>query len=244
MSKKEWFDDWFDSPYYHILYKHRDYEEAQLFINNLIRYLHITPDQKILDLACGKGRHSIYLNEKGFDVEGLDLSKRNIAFASQFENQRLKFHVHDMRDVFRPDSFDYIFNLFTSFGYLDSKEENLAVLESVMASLKSGGRLLIDFLNPYVVINNLVNCEEKEIGGVSFKINREYTEDQYILKKIDIRDNGSTYHFMEKVKAIRRVEFLEYFEKSNFKVLDVFGDYHLNAHVADQSDRLIMLVEK
>lgn len=244
MPKKEWFDDWFDSAYYHILYKHRDFEEAQMFIDNLIAYFNITPDQRILDLACGKGRHSIYLNQKGFQVDGVDLSKKNIAFASQFENEKLNFFVHDMRDVFQVNRYDYVFNLFTSFGYFSSKEENLGVIDAVQKDMKTGGKFLLDFLNPYVVINNLVNSEEKEIGGVKFSISREYTEDEFILKKIDIEDNGDTFQFMEKVKAIRRTEFLEYFENAGLKVLDVFGDYHLNKYVSNTSERLILLVEK
>jgi SAM-dependent methyltransferase len=180
----------------------------------------------------------------GFDVDGLDLSKKNIAFASQFENEKLKFFVHDMREVFKPNTYDYVFNLFTSFGYLSTKEENLGVIDAVKTNLKDGGKFLLDFLNPYVVINNLVNCEEKEIGGVKFTISREYTAHEFILKKIGIEDNGETFDFMEKVKAIRRTEFLEYFERAGMKVLDVFGDYHLNEYVSDTSERLILLVQK
>ncbi|MEP2509893.1 MAG: methyltransferase domain-containing protein, partial [Reichenbachiella sp.] len=81
MSKKQWFDEWFNTIYYHILYKHRDYEEAAKFLDHLINYFKIVPNSKILDLACGKGRHSIYLNKKGFDVTGVDLSEENIKFA-------------------------------------------------------------------------------------------------------------------------------------------------------------------
>ena len=98
-ERTEWFDEWFDSPYYHILYKHRDYEEAKDFLDTLIRYFRIKPNHKVLDLACGKGRHSIYLNEQGFDVTGVDLSEQNITHARQFQNERLTFDIHDMREV-------------------------------------------------------------------------------------------------------------------------------------------------
>ncbi len=244
MQKKEWFDEWFDSVYYHILYQHRDNEEAARFIDNLCRYMHIDTHHKILDLACGKGRHSIYLNQKGFDVTGVDLSPKNIEQAKKHENDRLHFEVHDMRQVYKPGQFDYIFNLFTSFGYLDTKEANLNVIKATVESLKTGGQLLIDFLNPYVVINHLVEAEEKVIDNVKFRISREYTEDEYLIKLIDIEDHGQRYHFYEKVKAIRRVEFLEYFERTNLRVVDVFGDYDLNPYEMDQSSRLIFLVEK
>ncbi|MTI20352.1 class I SAM-dependent methyltransferase, partial [Fulvivirga sp. RKSG066] len=171
-QETEWFDEWFDSPYYHILYKHRDYEEAKGFLDTLIRFFKIKPNHKVLDLACGKGRHSIYLNEKGFDVVGVDLSEQNIAHAKKFENDSLHFDVHDMREVYAEERFDFVLNMFTSFGYFDSEKENEQAICAAAKSLKPGGSLLIDFLNPYRVINNLVPEEKKTIEGIEFDITR------------------------------------------------------------------------
>ena len=78
-----WFESWFDTPYYHILYKERNDDEAQLLMDNLTQYLNLPEEAKILDLACGKGRHSIYLNQLGFDVTGADLSTNSIAEAKK-----------------------------------------------------------------------------------------------------------------------------------------------------------------
>src|SRR5436853_6516213 len=64
-TKREWFESWFDSPYYHVLYKERDDLEARSFLDSLIGYLNPAPGSTILDVACGKGRHSLYLNQKG-----------------------------------------------------------------------------------------------------------------------------------------------------------------------------------
>lgn len=97
-QKKAWYASWFDTPYYHILYKDRDYDEAQLFIDNLTHYLNIAEDATILDVACGKGRHAIYLNSLGYDVVGTDLSSNSIEEAKAFENEKLHFEVHDMRE--------------------------------------------------------------------------------------------------------------------------------------------------
>ena len=60
----EWFKDWFDSPYYHILYKDRNFDEAEQFINNLLTFLKPETNSRFLDLGCGKGRHSVFLNKK------------------------------------------------------------------------------------------------------------------------------------------------------------------------------------
>ena len=110
-----WFATWFNSPYYHILYKHRNLAEAAQFIDNLIGYLQPDQGTTMLDLACGRGRHSLYLCQKGYTVTGVDLSPANIRKAQTIQCGNLDFAVHDMRKVFRPGYFDYVFNFFTSF---------------------------------------------------------------------------------------------------------------------------------
>lgn len=243
-EQTEWFDKWFDSPYYHILYKHRDYEEAKDFLDTLINFFKIKPNHKVLDLACGKGRHSIYLNEKGFDVTGVDLSEQNIAHAKQFENDRLKFDIHDMREVYAQEEFDFVLNMFTSFGYFENENENEKAICAAAESLKPGGFLLIDFLNPYRVINNLVSEEKKTVEGVEFDINRSLSNDGYIIKNIHFSDKGQEFTFQERVKAIRRIEFLDYFRKANLRVLNTFGDYELNPYEPEQSARMIFVTQK
>jgi SAM-dependent methyltransferase len=243
-SREEWFEEWFDSPFYYTLYKHRNINDAKPFLNNLIEYLDLKSSDKILDLACGRGRHAIYLNQKGLQVTGIDLSKKNIKLARQFENEKLKFFVHDMRQAFKNNEFDYVLNFFTSFGYFNTREENQQVVVSVNDSLKKGGKFLLDFLNPYTVINNLEGKEVKCIEGIEFHLSKTLREDGYIIKNIDFEHEGRDYHFREKVKAIRRTEFLEYFEQANLKLLHIFGDYQLNQYFAEKSERMIFLLEK
>lgn len=243
LKTKEWFGEWFDSPYYHVLYKHRDDEEAQSFIDHLIAYFQFSENDYIQDLACGKGRHAIYLNKKGFNVVGLDLSPQNIAFASRYENAYLKFHIHDMRFRWKSERFDYILNLFTSFGYFETKGENQQAITSIAQGLKKGGKLLIDFLNPYTVINNLVPEEIKTINGIDFHI-RKFLNGEYIVKDIKFEDKGIFYVYQERVKAIRRVKFLEYFEHAHLELIDLFGDYNLNPYIAEKSERMIFVLRK
>lgn len=242
--KKEWFGEWFDSPYYHILYKHRDNTEAREFLDRLTDHLGFKDNDKILDLACGKGRHSIYLNEKGFRVVGMDLSVQNIQFAKQFENDRLKFFIHDMRQEFTEVEFDYVLNMFTSFGYFDTDAENENVIREVAKALNNRGKMVLDFLNPYTVIHRLVPAETKEIDGIKFNISRWYSNNEFIYKDIKFEHNNRRFEFQEKVKAIRRQTFMNYFKKVGLKVIEIYGDYKLNKYVPEQSDRMIFLLEK
>ncbi|MEN8811471.1 MAG: class I SAM-dependent methyltransferase, partial [Flavobacteriales bacterium] len=130
-NSKNWFASWFDSPHYHILYKNRDYKEAEYFLKKLTDYLKPKNTDKILDLACGAGRHSIFLNKLGFNVTGVDLSPNSIETANESSNETLHFDVHDMREIYTENGFNYVFNMFTSFGYFESNEENIIMLQSV-----------------------------------------------------------------------------------------------------------------
>ncbi|HLF53179.1 class I SAM-dependent methyltransferase [Flavobacterium sp.] len=234
-----WFASWFDSPYYHILYKDRDYEEAQLFMDNIVHYLNLPEEAKILDLACGKGRHAIYLNQMGFDVTGADLSANSIAEAKKSENKTLHFQEHDMRLPFE-EKFDAIFNLFTSFGYFESDEDNLTTLKAMKESLTEYGFAVIDFMNVHQVIANLVPEEVKTVDNIDFHIKR-YVKDNHIYKEIDFEDQGEKFHFTEKVKALTLADFETLMEQADIFLLDIFGDYKLRKFHKMESERLIMI---
>ena len=238
-NHKNWFASWFDTPYYHILYKDRDYTEAQLFMDNITHYLNLPEDAKILDLACGKGRHSIYLNQLGFDVTGADLSENSISEAKKSENATLHFKVHDMRMPFE-EKFDAIFNLFTSFGYFENESDNLTTLKAIKESLTEYGFAVIDFMNVFQVIEKLIPNETKTVDNIDFHIKRFHL-DGYIYKEITFEDKGENFQFTEKVKAFTLKDFENLMEEAGIFLLDIFGDYKLKKFHKTESERLIMI---
>lgn len=238
-QEKEWFESWFDTAYYHILYKDRDDTEAQAFMETLSDYLNMPEDGKILDLACGKGRHSRYLNKIGFDVTGIDLSENSINYAKQFENHRLKFEVHDMCNPYT-ETFDAVFNLFTSFGYFDDEADNLRTIKAIKADLNEFGFGVIDFMNSEFVIDNLVPEEVKTVDGIDFNLKR-YVEDGYIIKDIAFTTDGKAYKFQERVRGFTLADFEVLFEQADVYLLDVFGDYKLGKFNKNTSERLVMI---
>ena len=239
----EWFETWFDSEYYHKLYKNRDDDEAEQFINNLITNLQLNSSSNILDLACGKGRHSIFPTNIGFKTMGVDLSPKSIAFARKFNNPNLRFEVRDMRKSFCECQFDAIFNLFTSFGYFESKTENIKVLKAIENMLKKNGVFVIDFMNANKVIGNLVEEENKFIDQINFRLKRSYINGN-ILKTIDFTDKGKDFHFTEKVQALFLEDFQYLISQTNLKIDSIFGDYNLNPFDRVLSDRLIIVGRK
>jgi cyclopropane fatty-acyl-phospholipid synthase-like methyltransferase len=241
-ANNEWFSDWFDTTYYHTLYKNRDEDEARFFIENLCRFLTIKPNSSLLDLACGKGRHSITLNELGHKVLGVDLSENSISIAKQTQRRGLHFEVHDMRKIIPGLSFDVIFNLFTSFGYFDSPDDNKRVIFSVANMLYDKGIFVIDFLNAEKVVANLVSEEEKNIDGIQFLIQR-MVEGNHIYKKITVIDKNEVKKYVEKVQLLRISDF-EKLLSPEFKILHTFGSFDLKEFDPLTSDRLIIIAEK
>ncbi|MGZ9733858.1 class I SAM-dependent methyltransferase [Flavobacterium sp. GNP002] len=238
-STENWYTSWFDTPYYHILYKDRNYREAQVFMDNLTHYLNLPEKAKVLDLACGKGRHSIYLNQLGFTVLGADLSENSITEATKNTNETLHFKVHDMREPFE-EKFDAIFNLFTSFGYFENDEDNLTTLKAIKESLSEYGFAVIDFMNVAQVLETLVPEETKTVEDIDFQIKR-YLKDGHIYKEIDFEDKDQKFHFTEKVKALTLKDFEELMEEAGIYLLDIFGDYKLKKFHKTDSERLIMI---
>ncbi len=243
MHTNDWFKTWFASPYYEILYKNRNEDEASQFIDKLLSYLAPAPTSKFLDAACGKGRHAIYLNSKGYDVTGIDLSGPSILHASKYRNDNLSFFVHDMRKEFRNDHFDYIFNFFTSFGYFDNEQDNTDTINAFNTALKKNGILILDFFNAHKVITNLKKSEVKTIDKIRYSITRT-VKDNFVIKNISISDKGKEHKFEERVQLLQLEDFTKYCAISNLKIINLFGDYDLNVFNENSSERLIIIAQK
>jgi SAM-dependent methyltransferase len=243
LRTKPWFEVWFDSPYYALLYRKRDETEARQFIDVLLQYLKPSENATMLDIACGRGRHAIYLASLGYDVTGIDLSENNIIYARQFEHSRLHFYKHDMRQIFRINYYDYVFNFFTSFGYFDSEADNIKALKAIAKALKPDGVLVIDFLNVAIVLQQLPSKTTETIDNVLFVTEKKIEKD-YIIKYITVIDGKMVSQFTESIRAITLDQFEEYFKTAGLLISGVFGNYQLHPFDARASERLIIIGQK
>jgi 2-polyprenyl-3-methyl-5-hydroxy-6-metoxy-1,4-benzoquinol methylase len=243
MEEKTWFKDWFDTKYYHLLYQNRDESEAEVFIKNLTHFLNLENGAHILDLACGKGRHAVILNNLGFKVTGADLSENSINEAKQYENDELNFQVHDMREIIAHRKFDAVFNLFTSFGYFEDTSDNEKVIQSIFEMLNPKGILVIDFMNVQRVLERMILEETKIVAGIEFELHRKYTG-SHIIKAINFADEGINFSYQEKVQALKKEDFESLLSHNGFSLMHVFGDYNLNDFNENLSDRLILIAQK
>lgn len=243
MNTAEWFKDWFNSPYYHLLYYNRNDNEAKFFIDNLCVYLKLNTNANVWDLACGRGRHAICLNKKGYKVIGTDLSKNSIAEASQNSNDNLDFFVHDMREPFRINYFDAVFNLFTSIGYFENINDNYSVFKNAANGLKPNGVFVIDFFNSEKVTLSLNSKYEEQRGDITFKIEKKITNNA-INKRIEFKNNEKEYYFEEFVSLLKKEDFENFAKAAGLKIENVFGNYQLEPFDKKTSERLILIFKK
>lgn len=245
MKTRPWYEEWFDSPYYHKLYFERNEKEAARFIDNLLTLLKPPAGSPMLDIACGRGRHARFLAERGFDVTGIDLAPDSIAFARRFENDHLHFYVHDMRRLLCTNCTQYAFNFFTSFGYFETRRENINVLRMVDVALKPGGIFTLDYLNAAYIMPRLVPSETRTIDNVVYNITRR-CDGKHFYKRIVIEDRDTSKHMeiTEKVAVFLPGDFEALFAAAGLRICEQFGDYELAPYDRDHSPRLIVVAEK
>jgi SAM-dependent methyltransferase len=242
ITQKQWFKEWFNTSFYHKLYRNRNEGEAKAFVDNLINLLQPDKNATMLDLGCGSGRHARQLAAHGYKVTGLDLAASSISEAKSRNTPGAQFYQHDMRLPFCVSRFNYVFNFFTSFGYFNTNEENNDVMNNISMSLKPNGILVMDYLNVTYAENNTLLQEEKEIDGVIYSIKR-WNDDTHFYKNIKIL-NKNDIAFTEKVQKLTLPDFDLMFKRYGLKLIRIAGDYFLNKYNIETSPRLIMIAEK
>jgi SAM-dependent methyltransferase len=226
----EWFEQWFGEEY-HALYPHRDSEDAQRAVALISRIAPWGPGERVLDLACGAGRHAAELERAGARVVGLDLSPPMLHRARTRTAAPLV--RGDMRTLpFQPGSFGLVVNLFTSFGYFRHDREHQLVVREVAAVLAPGGRFVLDYFNADQVRRELARTHETPPGEMGARIRRRFSEEgRYVVKEIELRDETRSYQ--ERVRLFTPQELCALIEGAGLEVSQRFGDYDgspLGAH--------------
>lgn len=240
--EKKWYEEWFETKYYDILYNKRDNKEAELFLNNLFKYIKPNKKSNFIDIACGSGRHTNYIGKLGYKITGFDLSINKIKKAKKQQNNNSSFYVHDMKKVYKENHFDYVLNLFTSFGYFETKNENQKVINNFHKTLNKKGKLIFDYINFNKILNNFNKKETKEIDNIKFKIEKKIEQNK-LIKKIEVTDSKK-HKYEEILMILKYNEIIKMIENEKFKISKIFGDYKLQDFKINQSPRLIIIADK
>lgn len=244
--KSEWFKDWFNTQEYLNVYQHRNESDAEDHIKLILGNVKIPSGAKILDMACGAGRHAIILARKNFHLTAVDLSENLISIAEQSaqnENLKINFVQSDIRKYETNDKFDLIINLFTSFGYFESDEENYAVLQKAYHLLVENGFFVLDFFNSEFLRQNLVEFSEENLGGAEIHQYRKIKNNR-VTKKIVITKNGKLSTYEESVRMFSKDEIVNAIQNIGFDIYKTFGDFLGSEFDKLSSPRLIMICKK
>ncbi|MED4581709.1 class I SAM-dependent methyltransferase [Brevibacillus choshinensis] len=242
---EEWFERSFREDYV-LVYRHRDDSAADSEVANLLARLPIKDTGRVLDLCCGSGRHSRALARRGYEVVGVDLSPVLLQLAEEHNDYaQLSFTRCDMRTIPFQNEFDIVVNLFTSFGYFSTDEENAKVVRNMAQALKPGGEVVIDYLSPVFVKENLVPESTKEAEGMLIHEKR-WIEDGFVKKRISITDDQSSEprEYMEQVRLFTVEQMISMLEQAGFIQIQVFGNYQFEPYLAAESPRMIFYAIK
>ncbi len=242
-----WFEEWFDSPLYEKLYSNRNDDEAALLADLIEEVIPKQRYPELLDLGCGRGRHSITLSLRGYKVTGIDLSQEAIKRAKERATERgadAEFLLGDMRSRLNR-SFDAVVNLFTTFGYFSDDRENIKVIYNAESMLRMNGLLMIDYLNASQVRRNLVSGDMGSFKEIDFQINRTIEKDM-VCKEITFSGPSlkKPVQYTEKVKLYDLEWFEKVYKNCGLELIAVLGDYAGDAFDTEKSARLIMLCRK
>jgi SAM-dependent methyltransferase len=256
-----WYEDWFDSDAYELVYRQRGLDDARRLIDLIEQTAGPEPGSTILDVACGRGRHAILLAQRGYRVSGVDLAPNAIRTARQRaarSDVEIDFHVADMRDLPFDEEFDGVVNLFTSFGYFDDDDQHRLAIRQMAAALRPGGWLVQDFLNARHAVDNLVPEDERALepatsGGPTLLRQRRWVHDgpdgRRLKKRIELcctdhpAGEPDTFVFTESVRLLERADFEAMYADAGLRTEAIFGDYDGASH-GPQSPRLILLARR
>lgn len=243
----EWFKEWFSSSEYLQIYNHRDDNDAAQLCGLIREHVPLGKDTRLMDFACGSGRHANIFASFGCSVFAFDLS-RNLLNIARKKTSMLGLNVNYFcsdirRPAFRCSSFDVATNLFTSFGYFQKPEENFAIFDKAFACLKIGGYFVFDYMNP-VYLTSSLKSETIGNNGGKMVIQRRRIQDGRVIKSIVIKDNVQERSYTESVALYEKECIVSEFEKRGFAVTHLFGDYMKSEFVECSSPRIIIIARK
>ncbi|MCQ6558534.1 class I SAM-dependent methyltransferase [Paenibacillus mendelii] len=240
----DWFERSFGSDYM-IVYRHRNWEQAACEVQRMAGWLGLPVDAQVLDIGCGMGRHALALAELGFKVTGIDLSEALLHEAREHNREgQIELIQGDMRRLpFGAGRFRATLNLFTSFGYFQDEQDNLAVLKEIRRVLTDDGQYLIDFLNPVYIERHLVPHSKRVDEETGLHIDEfRMIEDGMVIKKIAIGlPGGDKRRYEERVRLYSLEWFKRMLKQAGLTLDRVYGDYDGCPYLETESKRMIMI---
>lgn len=245
-NKENWYKKFFSKYYLRFFGRKKTLLETKKEVEFICRILNLTKKVKILDLACGFGRHAVKLAKRGFSVTCLDFNKQFLNLAKKLAKQNkvsLRTVWSDMRNIPYKNEFDAVINMFSSFGYFEKEKENLKVLKAVSAALKPNGLFLLDLPNKKWILTNVNKKIRRKINNTYLFEKRSFDKKKNIyLNKITlIMSNKKVECMATLLHLYEPVEIKKKLKDLGFSILKIYGDYDGKKFISRISPRMIVL---
>ncbi len=230
----EWWEDFFDDDYVAAWTEAGRFDRSDEQTDALVALLDLPAGAAILDVPCGFGRIAGRLQDRGHDVVGIDASPRQIELA-EVRNPGPRYLVGDMREV-PPGPFDAVVNLYSSFGYLAHRDDDLAALAAWYGALRDGGQLVMELLHRDFLAHRYGE-EVPDEGPI-----RETGETDWAT---GIRTATLTIGAVEKVLRLRlytATELVRELRRVGFTIIETWGDLDRSGPVTPTSRLVIRAV--
>jgi SAM-dependent methyltransferase len=240
-SHQEWFQEWFNETY-KTLYSHRHNHQAETQVDSLLNLGIINSDARILDAACGAGRHMLQFKKKKFSITGFDLSP---SLLNDTVKSRLSVIRADMRFLpYVKNQFNLITCFFSSFGYFSSQNEDVNVLKSFKDMLTSPGHIFLDLINKEHLLSTLIPEDEKVINGLHIKQSRRIKNNQ-VIKTIIVRNGDAEIKtYKEQVRLYSLAEITDICKSISLNIIHKFGTETGDPYHKSDSPRMALLLKK
>jgi ubiquinone/menaquinone biosynthesis C-methylase UbiE len=241
-----WFEEWFNTEEYLYVYRHRNEEDAKNLFNLINKSIVLEKKSKVLDLACGAGRHSILFAKNGFDVTAVDISDNPLNVARKTASElalNINFIKSDLRQLHLNEKFHLIINLFTSFGYFENDDENEEIIKFASKHLLDNGYFVIDFFNIVYLKKNLIPVSYDKIEDGIIKQERVF-EGNRIVKKITITKKNDEKRYFESVRTFSKDELITLIIKNGLRIQNIIGNYLGVEFEEINSPRVIIIAKK
>lgn len=224
---------WFASPYYALLYQHRDEQEAENFVKVLLQNLNISPPARVLDAGCGRGRYARAFARQGFEVDAIDYAAQPLDLP-----EGVRFYKADYRDWKSPHLYDLVGSFFSSFGHTTSWDTVVRSMKALRSFVKPGGYLVLDYLN--IARRNPTPHEVREIEGVQFEITR-WQDSHALYKRIQVHAEGREEVHEEVLYKLTQGDLATLADRVKLNIVAWWGDYEGKPFSVEESPRLILI---
>ena len=246
-KEKPWYEqDDFWTTFESVLFTQQRITGAAEEVEQVLTLLDLQAGAKVCDLCCGVGRHSLELARRGFEVTGVDRTARYLARARarvKDEGLNIEFVEADARSFSRPEAFDVVLNLFTSFGYFENDDDNRKMLENIYASLKPTGRLVVEIMGKEALARVFRERDWHELDDAILLEERKLSEDwRRIENRWILLKDGRQHERRFSLRLYSAVELKDLLKQCGFRQVDIYGS--LGGQPYDQNAKRLVVVAR